>query len=153
MKLFPSPYEGTKPPGHLANKTEILAHFQDIVAAAVGESQIELVTLFGYEFLWNHEIVDGKVECTVKWIGGGGDTDTRLTAPAEIHIRAERMIKAMGFRIEIKKPLALPTQKIVSLCPADIMQPAWNAYMREEGRNRPICFVGSGKVVHFTVEV
>merc|ERR1712232_80115 len=32
-----------------------------------------------------------------------------------------------------------------SLCPADILTPAWNAYMRSEGRHRPLYFVGSGK--------
>jgi hypothetical protein len=139
---------GRKPPNYLANKTEILAHFQDIVAAASEEAQVEVVTLFGYEFGWDHKIVEGAVECVVKWAGDKWNSNQKLTPPELVHIRADKMIKAMGFQIQIKEPLVLPTQRVVSLCPADILRPAWNAYMRAEGRDKPIYFVGSGKVLH-----
>ncbi len=135
---------------HLANKTEILAHLQDIVAAVKEEAQLEVITLFGYEFLGQHDIVDGVVECVVKWTGGDGgntlDSTTRATPSLSMHLRGKRMIKATGFDIEIQKPLKLASQKVVSFSPADILRSSWNAYMRAEGLDKPIYFVGSGKV-------
>ena len=42
------------PKTHLASKTEILAHFEDITAKAVAESGVQLVTLFGYQHAEHH---------------------------------------------------------------------------------------------------
>jgi len=136
--------KGSKEPGHLANKKEILAHFDDIIQACVREGQLELVPLFGYKYS-GHEIVHGKVNFTVHWCESENNHNEHLKPPREVHITADRMIKGMGLQVPIKKPFVLPTRNIVSVCPADILKPAWNAYMRNEGKDKPIYFVGSGK--------
>lgn len=53
----------------------------------------------------------------------------------------------MGFNVQVKRPLPFaPATRIVSLCPADVLGPAWNAHMRSAaGRGKPIYFIGSGK--------
>jgi hypothetical protein len=131
---------------HLASKTEILAHLQDVVAAVKEEAQLEVITLFGYEFLGQHDTFDGVVECAVKWTGGD-DSSTRAMPSLLMHLRAKRMIKATGYDIEIQKPLKHASQKVVSFSPADILRSSWNAYMSSVfGRDKPIYFVGSGKV-------
>jgi hypothetical protein len=140
---------GTKPAGHLATKTEILAHFEDIVAAAVEESKVELFPLFGYSYD-GHTIVDGAVELTVQCCLKPGETNSGALdmppPPSTVSIRAERMIKATGFDIQMKRPLPFSSSRVVSLCPADVLQPSWNAVMRSEAhRNKPIYIIGSGK--------
>lgn len=136
---------GRKPANYLASKKEILAHFEDIVKANVQENGINLIPLFGYQYT-THAIVDGAVELTVRRMENRFE-DAALAPPPCVHIRADRMIKAMGANIQIKRPFPFaPTTRVVSLCPADILTPSWNAYMRsEEARDKPIYFIGSGK--------
>jgi len=136
-------FEGTKPRGHLATKSEILTHFEDIVSKNVEEKNLELVTLFGYEYK-KHEVVDGAVELTAYCLKDCF-SETRLPPPAAVRVRADKMIKAMGFDIEIKRPLSFTSQRVVSVCPADVLKPAWNTYMRSRGRDKPIVLIGSGK--------
>ena len=134
---------GKKPANHLASKKEILSHFEDIINANVKEHGINLIPLFGYQYT-THAIVDGAVELTVRCMQNRFQ-DVALIPPPCIHIRADRMIKAMGINVQIKRPFPFaPATRVMSLCPADILTPSWNAYMRE-ARDKPIYFIGSGK--------
>ena len=55
---------GKRPWSYLASKKEILQHFEDIAQACVSEQELELVTLFQYEFK-GHSVADGKVQLLV----------------------------------------------------------------------------------------
>ena len=112
--------------------------------ACVAEHGINLVPVFGYQYS-THAIVDGAVELTVRRMQDRFK-DAPFVPPPSVHIRANKMIKAMGANIQIKRPFAFPpATRVVSVCPANILTPSWNAYMRSEGRGKPIYFIGSGK--------
>ena len=135
---------GTKPKNHLASKREILAHFEDIINANIEEYGINLVPLFGYQYT-THSIVDGAVELTVQCMEDRFK-GAPFVPPSAVHIRADRLIKAMGLNVQVKRPFAFtPATRVLSVCPADILTPSWNVYMRSECRNKPIYFIGSGK--------
>ncbi len=135
--------EGTKPQHHLASKNEILTHFQDIVAAALEESGVELIPLFGHSYT-GHTIENGRVrltaerEPTLERKGG-------LPTSPSVTVTADRLIKASGFDIKMKQPLPCATTRVVSLTPADVLKPTWNAAMRTVWRDKPIYIIGSGK--------
>jgi hypothetical protein len=133
-------FADTKKPMHLATKPEILAHFQDIATAALGESKVELVPLFRHSYT-GHAIENGEVVLTAAYCGDNG----MLPLAPKVTIRAQRLIKATGFDIQMKRPLPCQTSRVVSLCPADVLQPAWNAAMRTTCRDKPIYIIGSGK--------
>lgn len=132
----------SKPEGHLASKTEILSHFDDIAAQCVAEKNIELVTLFGFEYQ-GHEVVDGKVSLTAVPTAGRADT----SGAAPVSIVAKHLFRAEGFDVSIKVPFVLsaPAARVHSLCPADVLTPKWNALMRYASLDAPIYVIGSGK--------
>jgi hypothetical protein len=136
---------GTKPVGHLATKAEIIAHLEDIVTAATNESKVELVPLFGYLYD-NHGVTGGTVHLNVNCCLTGATN--MPTAPGTVLIRAQRVIKATGLDIQIKQPLSFSSPRAVSICPADVLQPTWNAVMRSPApahQDKPIYIIGSGK--------
>jgi hypothetical protein len=138
---------GTKPAGHLATKAEIIAHLEDIVTAATKESKIDLVPLFGYSYD-DHAVTNGVVQLTVncRLTGATNSGADMPSPPGTVLIRAKRMIKATGLDIQMKQPLPFSSPRVVSICPADVLQPTWNAVMRSPAhRDKPIYIIGSGK--------
>jgi cation diffusion facilitator CzcD-associated flavoprotein CzcO len=138
----------TKPKGHLASKTEILSHFEDIAAACIAEHNIELVTLFNYEYDC-HTVEDGKVVLTVN--PTSAVEPSGMVAP--VSIVATHLFRAEGFNVIIKTPFVLsapssptgPGARVHSLCPADVLTAQWSALMRYSLPDTPIYVIGSGK--------
>ena len=58
---------------------------------------------------------------------------TALGPLPNITIRASKLIKAIGFDLPIKQPLALESAQVHSLAPADVLSPHWNAMMNYSG--------------------
>jgi hypothetical protein len=138
----------TKPEGHLASKTEILSHFDDIAAACAAErADIELVTLFSFQYD-GHSIEDGRVSLTV-----APTATAAASGAAPVSIVATHLFRAEGFDVTIKTPFALSAPctaagsgaRVHSLCPADVLTAHWNALMRYSSPDAPIYVIGSGK--------
>ena len=97
---------GVKPATHLATKGEILAHFQDVVAANVEEKELQLITLFTYVHDGSHTIVQGsaqtkRVQLVARPLQQGvgvGATATDWALPPVV-ITADRVIQAAGFDV------------------------------------------------------
>jgi cation diffusion facilitator CzcD-associated flavoprotein CzcO len=128
-----------KQPQHLASKPEILRHLTDITRACVEEKNLDLVGLFQYEYE-GHEEDSEQVTVHARCI------TPELGLPT-MRIVADKLIKATGAKIIIKKPLAFSTQqRITSLTPKDVLTPEWNIKMRfGEDAAREIWVIGSGK--------
>ena len=138
------PWRTNKPSGHLATKTEIISHLQDIVKLATEETSIDLVELFGYEYT-GHASAGGVVEVEAQWCERAATSSTAASQapPARILVRASRLIKALGLRIAIKQPLPVTSTRINSLSPGDVLAPHWKSAMRFS--DKPIFVIGSGK--------
>lgn len=89
-----------KPAGHLASKQEIMCHFDDVVHSAVEEKELQLVTLFGYEYS-GHNVEGGKVRLAATPL---------LAGVPPVTVIADRVIKAGGFDVKIKEPLRFSTR-------------------------------------------
>ena len=133
----------TKPAGHLASKQEILCHFDDVVAWAVEENDLQLITLFGYEYA-GHTVDDGKVKL---------DAAPLLPGSPPVVVTADRLIKAGGFDIKIKEPLRFSsTARVHTLSPVDVLSAKWNALMSYgSDAGAPIWVIGSGKTAMDTM--
>ena len=140
-------FSKTKAKGYLASKTEILSHFADIAAACVAEHNVELLTMFNYEYD-GHAVKDGKVVLTVN------PTSAAATSgAAPVSIVATHLFRAEGFNVTIKSPFVLSVPatcsprraRVHSLCPADVLTPQWSALMRYSFPHAPIYIIGSGK--------
>jgi cation diffusion facilitator CzcD-associated flavoprotein CzcO len=137
----------TKPKGHLASKTEILSHFEDIAAACIAEHNVELVTLFNYEYD-GHAVEDGKVVLKVN-----PTSAAEPSGVAPVSIVTTHLFRAEGFNVTIKTPFVLsvpssptgPGARVNSLCPADVLSAQWSALMRYSLPDTPIYVIGSGK--------
>ena len=166
-------FANSKPSGHLASKTEILSHFDDIVASCVAEKNIQLVQLFRYEY-HGHETVGGRVQLTAQ-----PTAEAAMGGVSPVRIVASTLFRAEGFDVAIKTPFELSAQirsfpsrcaprpplsaefrlgalgsealcccgcRIHSLSPADVLTPKWNALMRYgAAADAPIYVIGSGK--------
>eukprot|EP00746_Dinoflagellata_sp_MGD_P030626 gnl/MRDRNA2_/MRDRNA2_172699_c0_seq1.p1 gnl/MRDRNA2_/MRDRNA2_172699_c0~~gnl/MRDRNA2_/MRDRNA2_172699_c0_seq1.p1 ORF type:complete len:520 (+),score=85.23 gnl/MRDRNA2_/MRDRNA2_172699_c0_seq1:178-1737(+) len=129
-----------KPHSHLASKKEIIRHFENIAAACVEEKSLDLVTLFEYLYVTHTISSSGQVEITAKSV----NADAGLPI---MKIVAKKMINSIGFDISIKAPIKFSgTNRVHSLCPADVGTPEWNVKMQySEDKDKPIYVIGSGK--------
>jgi len=132
----------SKPPDYLANKTEILSHLRDIVAMATSDSGVELVELFGFEYIEHHS-AGGAVEVRIKPCPKAATGPNQPVVPDNLSIRAARVIKAIGLDVEIKRPLRLTACNVHSISPKDVLSPHWKAAVRFS--DKPIFVIGSGK--------
>jgi hypothetical protein len=134
---------GKRPWSYLASKKEILQHFEDIAQACVSEQELELVTLFQYEFK-GHSVADGKVQLLVEPL-----LHAEGIAPPPVSIRADKLIIATGVNIPRKNPIVFSppvSASVHSLQPADILSPKWHPIMKySEDADKPIWIIGSGK--------
>lgn len=164
-----------KPEAHLATLTEIKSHFLDIVEACVGESEVELRTLFRHRYDAHAADAEaGVVRLTAMPVseaalhdggddGGGGDAGLGPGPMPPVAIEARRLVIATGFNIRAKRPLPFSCGPatgggVHSLTPADLLKPRWHAAMRDDGNGNgngnaraPIWVVGSGKTAVDTV--
>ena len=123
---------------HLATKPEILEHFEDIAKTCTKERSIDLVRLFGYEMSTYSVHEDEKiVEVTSTPVKSESDLPVTV-------VKANRLIKATGFQVPIKKPIKFSAaDKIQSLAPVNIMRDDWNEKIKAS--EAPIYVLGSGK--------
>ena len=136
----------TKPWSYLASKKEVLQHFDEIVSANISEKELDLVSLFQYEYKGSYVIEDGKVHLEVSSLLK--EEMPGAAFPPPVKIIADRMIVAQGVNIPQKLPLYFPTlsESVHSLCPADILSPKWHPIMKySQDADKPIWIIGSGK--------
>jgi len=133
---------GLKAPEHLASKTEILAHFEDIVALVVEEKALDLVMLWGYEYR-GHSVEGGKVQLVAHPLMENVGADV-----LPVKVTAGKMINATGLDVQRKLPFVFPnvSHLVHSLSPSDVGTAKWNALMRHSrDAAKPIWIIGSGK--------
>lgn len=118
---------GTKPASHLASKTEILSHFEDIAAACVREHKLDLVMLLGHAHDGTHTVVQGDSKAArVQLVARPLDP-----ALGAVTIVADRLIKCRGFAIPRKEPFALSTRaRVHALTAVDVLTPKWTSLTR-----------------------
>lgn len=123
---------------HLATKSEILDHFEDIAKCCTDERNIDLVRLFGYEMSGYNVL---KEENLVEVTNHPVDNDSEL--PVTV-VKANRLIKAVGFQVPIKKPIQFSAaDKIQSMAPVNVLTDEWNEKILAS--EAPIYVLGSGK--------
>ncbi|MGR8920580.1 MAG: potassium transporter [Gammaproteobacteria bacterium] len=118
-----------EPPGHLATREEILAHFRRCVD--VIRSRVTLVERYGYRYATHAEDATGVT--------------TRFAAVRDgqspLTVRSPRLIKAFGFDVPTVAPLALASTAVRSLSPHS--PELFGAEMDRD--DAPLVVVGGGK--------
>lgn len=127
------PWTDGRPPEHLSSRDEVVAHLQHCLEEIRARAEVE--TLFGHEYL-GHEEVGDRVHITLR----APDGTTRV-------VESARFIKALGFEIEMKEPLALSSAQVRSTAPS-LLAPASEA-MTDDA---PVWVIGSGKTAMDTVQ-
>lgn len=116
---------------HLATRQEILDHFQQCVERL--RERVTLVERYGYIYESHDEIplpggYGAEVRCRPVTSGG-----------RPLLIRAPHVAKAFGMRVPKPQPLALSSEKVVSISPLDL------DVMERDGAAKPVYIVGGGK--------
>jgi hypothetical protein len=137
---------------HLANKREILRHFEGIVESCRKEKDLDLAAFFQYECGEPSLVQRGSSEKTVRVIAHKLSKANGNIYPQTVCVFAKKLIRATGFDISVKIPGVFSTasNKVISLAPNDVLTPEWNLKMRfsSDGKRlntAPIYVVGSGK--------
>ena len=127
---------------YLAQKHEILQHFEDIVSKIVEEKKLRLVMLFKYTYQ-SHTVIGDKVRLIAH---------PMLEGALPVNIVATRMIKALGAQVLKKTPFNFNTNGIHSMTAADCCLPFANAQMMySSDADKPIYIIGSGKTAMDTI--
>lgn len=116
-----------KEPAYLANKGEVLDHFEHCVNTI--RQRVQVDERYGWD-LEGHEEVDNLVRVTCR----AADGETHV-------IEVQRLIKAFGFEINPNEPLALSSSHVRSVSPdfCDVR----GGEMRDS--DAPVWVVGGGK--------
>ena len=116
-----------KEPAHLATKGEVLDHLQHCLEVIKQRSQV--TELFGYEF---EDAEEGDGAIRIRCRSGDGDT---------VNIKADKLIKAYGQRVEANEPLEVSSTSARSVSPdyCDMR----GSEMRTS--NAPVWVIGGGK--------
>lgn len=123
------PWTLGQPPAHLATRQEVLAHFSHCLAEL--RKRVTLVEYYGYDYRGHEEVQEGD-----GWCVHVGVAPRAADGPAK-RIRANRCVKAFGFRIPENDPLSFSSTQVVSLAPQDaaLFAPS----------NAPVYVIGGGK--------
>ena len=130
-----------QPPAYLASKPEVLGQFEHCLEHLRG--QFRLQEYYGYEMTDDREVpvTNGyAAELRVRAIDADGD---------EITIRADKLIKAFGFRIPVNPALSLSSSRVQSL--STDLDDLQNGVIASD--NRPVYVVGGGKTGMDTVNM
>ena len=103
------PWTLDKPRDYLAARDEVVAHLSAIAAKAA--EKLDVKTLFMHRYVSHLEDGEG-VSVTLESIDGKS-TDQRL------NIRADRLILAQGFAVEVLQPIKWGSEKVTSLSVRD----------------------------------
>jgi hypothetical protein len=116
---------------HLATREEVLGHFDECMDRL--RDTVTLVERYGYAYEEHEEVhVDGGVRVEARLRPTASDDDSLL-------VRTPRLVKAFGMRVPRLEPLALSSQKVVSISPLDLD-------LLEHGpEDTPVYVVGGGK--------
>ncbi len=131
------PWTLGREPAHLASKPEVLDHLQHCLE--VLRERVDLVELYGHAYTGHDEVATpGGTEVVVRYTDAAG-------APAEL--RADRLIKSFGYRIEQNDPLPVSSERVHSVAPHEeaFLGPALAA------SDAPVFVVGGGKTGMDTV--
>lgn len=118
-----------KPDSYLANKQEILTHFQHCLTQL--RARLEMTELFGYEYLSHTENASGIVELTCR----------NLSSQKTVQVRAARFVKSTGFNVVPNTPLKLSCTQLYSTTPEDPV--LFGPQMRDS--DKPVYIIGGGK--------
>lgn len=116
-------------PSHLASRTEVVAHLAHCLESV--RKRLTLTERFRYEYR-SHEETGGEVVVHCASIKPG--------QPA-LRIRAQKLIKAFGFDVPSKAPLAVSSEQVCSISPD--RHHVLGADMRDS--DAPVYIVGGGK--------
>lgn len=137
---------------HLADKREILRHFEKIVESCCTENNVDLLVFFQYECGEPSLIRQKDGTKDVQVIAHKMRENTKSAYPNTVCFTAKKLIRATGFNISIKTPgvFSSKSDKVISLAPVDVLTSEWNLKMRfsSDGKSlntAPIYIVGSGK--------
>lgn len=101
------PWVGGRDPGYLANRTEVLAHFDHCLD--VLRSRVDLEVRYGHEYRGHREVrSNGHHEVEIDLASTNGEPTT---------VQAKRCVKAFGHQIPINDPLPLSSGLVRSLSP------------------------------------
>ncbi len=118
-----------KPDSYLANKREILTHFQYCLKQL--HSHLDITELLEHEYLGHTEKGAGVVEVTCR----------NVSSQQSFQVRANRLVKSTGFNVSPNKPLLFSYDQLHSITPEDAA--LFSDQMRES--DKPIYIVGGGK--------
>lgn len=118
-------WQGNRPPSHLANKQEVLEHFEHCLDVA--RRKVSIDTHFDTQYE-SHVAHPDHIAVVL-----------RSPAGERIRLRTKRLIKAFGHRIRPSVPLTLSSARVRSITP-ETLDPATLG-----ADESPIWIVGSGK--------
>ncbi len=131
------PWTLGREPAHLASKPEVLHHLQHCLE--VLRERVDLVELYGHRYTEHEERTGpGGSEVVVRYADASG-------APREL--RAARLIKSFGYRIEQNDPLPVSSERVHSVAPHEAA--FLGAPLAES--DTPVYVVGGGKTGMDTV--
>jgi hypothetical protein len=126
------PWTLDRDPAHLATRREILDHLASVPVVSGGH--LEIKPFFGYVYR-GHHVRDGRVQIEAAPVSNGQN------APRTVRIRARRLLKAPGARIEMLPPFPLSSSRVRSVGVSDPV------LMTSEflDSDAPVYVIGSGK--------
>ncbi|MEO1548990.1 MAG: FAD-dependent oxidoreductase [Pseudomonadota bacterium] len=101
-------WDWDKPRGHLANRSEVVAHFAHCLAVLA--QHFDLTPCFGHEMTQIQERSQGPVSILIAALEGGGSQV----------LRAKRVIHAPGYDVAAPAPLPLSAGVVRTLSPKDL---------------------------------
>jgi len=124
-------WNATKDGTQLASKDEVLDHFADVVKRV--SKKLDVKCLWAHDYEGRVEEADGVVA-----------TLNNLANGQAVQVFAEKVIRATGLNVKIKKPLAVSSDLVSSVSVGDDLLSRPELF-REP---RPIYIIGSGKTAY-----
>ena len=121
-----------KDPSYLATKPEVLGHMQHILD--VLKQRVPIDEYFGWSYV-SHEEAGGVVRTTVE-----RDGEQQV-------LESERLVKALGFNVEVNDPLTLSSKRVNSVSP-DFCDVRTGDIAESD---TPIWVIGGGKTAMDTI--